>query len=80
MLYSEIIATCSDIHTKQTNTLRGQHVEWNEMCVYVLALIPLRPLLLLTLTFSSYFTSDASYFYFLSRPCSCYFLSGSSSC
>ena len=27
MLYSEIIAVCSQIHTKHTNTLRGQNVE-----------------------------------------------------
>jgi hypothetical protein len=27
MLYSKIIAVCSQIHTKHTNTLRGQHVE-----------------------------------------------------
>ena len=26
MLYSEIIAVCSQIHTKHTNTLRGQNV------------------------------------------------------
>ena len=27
MLYSEIIAVCSLIHTKHINTLRGQNVE-----------------------------------------------------
>jgi hypothetical protein len=27
MLYKEIIAVCSDIHTKHTNTLCGQNVE-----------------------------------------------------
>jgi len=27
MLYREIIAVCSQIHTKHTNTLRGQNVE-----------------------------------------------------
>jgi len=27
MLYREIIAVCSEIHTKQINTLRGQNVE-----------------------------------------------------
>jgi len=27
MLYREIIAVCSQIHTKQINTLRGQNVE-----------------------------------------------------
>jgi hypothetical protein len=30
MLYSEIIAVCSEIHTKHINTLGGQNVElWN---------------------------------------------------
>jgi hypothetical protein len=30
MLYSEIIAVCSQIHTKHVNTLCGQNVElWN---------------------------------------------------
>jgi hypothetical protein len=28
MLYSEIIAVCSQIHTKHLNTLCGQHVEF----------------------------------------------------
>ena len=28
MLYSEIIAVCSQIHTKHINTLCGQNVEW----------------------------------------------------
>jgi hypothetical protein len=28
MLYSEIIAVCSKIHTKHTNTLCGQNVEF----------------------------------------------------
>jgi len=27
MLYKEIIAVCSQIHTKRTNTLCGQNVE-----------------------------------------------------
>jgi len=27
MLHREIIAVCSEIHTKHTNTLRGQNVE-----------------------------------------------------
>jgi len=27
MLYSEIIAVCSEIHTKHTNTVCGQNVE-----------------------------------------------------
>jgi hypothetical protein len=27
MLYREIIAVCSEIHTKHKNTLRGQNVE-----------------------------------------------------
>jgi hypothetical protein len=28
MLYSEIIAVCSQIHTKRTNTLCGHNVEF----------------------------------------------------
>jgi len=28
MLYREIMAVCSEIHTKHTNTLRGQNVEF----------------------------------------------------
>ena len=28
MLYREIIAVCSQIHTKHINTLRGQNVEY----------------------------------------------------
>ena len=28
MLYGEIIAVCSEIHTKHTNTLCGQNVEF----------------------------------------------------
>jgi hypothetical protein len=28
MLYTEIIAVCSEIHTKHTNTLCGQNVEF----------------------------------------------------
>ena len=28
MLYREIIAACSEIHTKHTNTLCGQNVEF----------------------------------------------------
>jgi hypothetical protein len=31
MLYSEIIAVCSQIHTKHINTLCGQNVEF--LCV-----------------------------------------------
>jgi hypothetical protein len=31
MLYSEIIAVCSQMHTQHTNTLRGQNVEF--LCV-----------------------------------------------
>jgi hypothetical protein len=27
MLYSEIIAVCSEIHTKHINTLRGQNIK-----------------------------------------------------
>jgi len=27
MLYTEIIAVCSQIHTKHINTLRGQNIE-----------------------------------------------------
>jgi len=30
MLYSEIIAVCSQIHTKHINTLCGQNVEFVE--------------------------------------------------
>ena len=41
MLYREIIAVCSQIHTKHKNTLCGQNVEWlnvnplktNRICV-----------------------------------------------
>ena len=28
MLYREIIAVCSEIHTKHVNTMCGQNVEW----------------------------------------------------
>ena len=28
MLYREIMAVCSEIHTKHTHTLRWQNVEW----------------------------------------------------
>jgi hypothetical protein len=28
MLYREVIAVCSEIHTKHTNTLYGQNVEF----------------------------------------------------
>jgi len=28
MLYREIMAVCSEIHTKHINTLCGQNVEW----------------------------------------------------
>ena len=31
MLYREIIAVCSQIHTKHINTLRGQNVERIEL-------------------------------------------------
>jgi hypothetical protein len=29
MLYREIIAVCSEIHTKHINSLRGQNFTWN---------------------------------------------------
>jgi len=32
MLYREIIAVCSQIHTKYTNTLCGQNVELLSVC------------------------------------------------
>jgi hypothetical protein len=35
MLYMEIIAVCSQIHTKHINTLRGQNVELLEHNVTV---------------------------------------------
>jgi hypothetical protein len=34
MLYREIIAVCSQIHTKHTNTLRGQNVELLNVKLY----------------------------------------------
>ena len=34
MLYSEIIAVCSEIHTKHTNTLCGQNVEFFDCGTY----------------------------------------------
>jgi len=39
MLYSEIIAVCSQIHTKHTNTLRGQNVELLNVKLAVLHII-----------------------------------------
>jgi hypothetical protein len=30
MMFSEIIAVCSQIHTKHINTLRGQNVEFRD--------------------------------------------------
>ena len=36
MLYSEIIAVCSQIHTKHINTLSGQNVELINVKVVVL--------------------------------------------
>jgi len=33
MLYREIIAVCSEIHTKHINTLCGQNVEIFDACV-----------------------------------------------
>jgi hypothetical protein len=35
-LYSEIIAVCSQIHTKHINTLRGQHVPRSKLSVSVI--------------------------------------------
>jgi hypothetical protein len=35
MLYREIIAVCSEIHTKHINTLCGQNVEFSYVVVYV---------------------------------------------
>jgi len=34
MLYREIIAVCSEIHTKHINTLCGQNVEFLYICIY----------------------------------------------
>jgi len=37
MLYRQIIAVCSEIHTKHINTLRGQNVEFVNVkpgCIY----------------------------------------------
>jgi len=31
MLYKEIIAVCSEIHTKQINTLCGQNAEFHNL-------------------------------------------------
>ena len=31
MLYREIIAVCSEIHTKHTNTMCGQNVEFADV-------------------------------------------------
>ena len=36
MLYREIIAVCSQIHTKHINTLCGQNVEFNRVHPVVL--------------------------------------------
>jgi hypothetical protein len=37
MMYKEIIAVCSEIHTKHTNSLSGQNVEFFnvKMAVYI---------------------------------------------
>jgi len=35
MLYREIIAVCSEIHTKHTNTLCGQNVEFVDVKLVV---------------------------------------------
>ena len=56
MLYSEIIAVCSQIHTKHINTLCGQNVEfvlnimvdqvtmwdlrWTTICIYDILFFP----------------------------------------
>ena len=41
MLYREIMAVCSEIHTKQINTVCGQKVElWNfKLVVHILATV-----------------------------------------
>ena len=41
MLYSEIIAVCSQIHTKHINTLCGQNVELLnvELAVYIVTTV-----------------------------------------
>jgi len=36
MLYREIIAVCSQIHTKHINALYGQNVEWLSVKLAVL--------------------------------------------
>jgi hypothetical protein len=36
MLYSEIMAVCSEIHTKHINTVCGQNVEFVNVNVFVL--------------------------------------------
>jgi len=40
MLYREIIAVCSEIHTKHINTLCGQNVELLNVKVAVYIVIP----------------------------------------
>jgi len=42
MLYREIIAVCSGMHTKHINTLCGQNVEWLnvELVVHILTTVP----------------------------------------
>ena len=52
MLYREIIAVCSQIHTKHINTLCGQNVE----LLYVKLVVPVRfeGLIYVTRTFSPY--------------------------
>jgi len=35
MLYREIIAVCSQIHTKHINTLCGQNAQFCCVCIYV---------------------------------------------
>ena len=52
MLYREIIAVCSQIHTKHINTLCGQNVE----LLYVKLVVPVRfeGLIYITRKFSPY--------------------------
>jgi len=42
MLYREIIAVCSGMHTKHINTLCGQNVEWLnvELVVHIVTAVP----------------------------------------
>ena len=50
MLYGEIIAVCSQIHTKHVNTLCGQNVELLNLNLWV-RIVTARPW---TIRFSSY--------------------------